>query len=412
LFELLQSLLVISVIPICETGIMTQLQSLNAKKKSKLASLILRGLCNLMNEKTITYYTHIYHFILVILQEFESMDQTTFVMALRLLSCFQKIGKYATEADDTHKGKLRTQLLLRFYSSNHSQSFYLIGQILPHICRNNAAMQDKFCAILFERLFDYSWEIRDSSLCIFHHLIQAPSNDIDATPIISKLLFQNQRESLQLIILKKLKDSSQFVRLTALSVLQTLFEKRLYNGDVRELFTSIAQVIEDSDFSVRKHALLVFKTWAMDGIFSPIDLIVYESFIAAFRSGMIKIENEFDFESMYYVLSLVKQLYKCPTVIADVWLKLILDTNIYDIIYECITNASVERSQILAIEIAQNILKYSYAGQFKEKLDKLQEEINTSNAEDEINYQKSKKDNVENDIVDFFTFNNESYDCY
>jgi hypothetical protein len=150
----------------------------------------------------------------------------------------------------------------------------------------------------------------------------------------------------------------------------------------------------------------------MDGIFSPIDLIVYESFIAAFRSGMIKIENEFDFESMYYVLSLVKQLYKCPTVIADVWLKLILDTNIYDIIYECITNASVERSQILAIEIAQNILKYSYAGQFKEKLDKLQEEINTSNAEDEINYQKSKKDNVENDIVDFFTFNNESYDCY
>jgi len=416
LFEDIQALLIISIVDIKDNDFVESLKSLNSRKKLKLINLLLKSLCDLIiDTKAAAHCSHIYHFLMAVLQEYEPLHSSVSVVVYRLLMHFLNIREYVVDAQNSHLKQLKEHMFTRFSSSNHATTFTLIGQCLPLMCHNDI---EQYCTVLTERLFDYSWEIRDSCLCILDHLIQTRNSHNQIEKIVQILLTSKwHNQYIQDIVVKKLSDSQQFVRLSAMTLLRTMLHNNLYTGDKMVAFTTSAQIIVDSEFSIRKSILKAFEHWSRDGILPSLDnLLSHQMFVTHMKAGVSKIFNEFDFESMYYVLVFAHQLCESNQTSSSSLIELIITTNIYDILYECVSNCSVDRTQKLAISISETLMdlyreRGAIPSQFLDKLNQLITETTTVVTQ-EVQENQLQGTSQLMDIVDFFKFDQESYDCY
>jgi hypothetical protein len=146
LFELLQALLVITIIQIQDEQIVNKIQSLSAKRKSKLLGLVLKSLCNIINEKTVMYCTgNIYQFLVTIVQEYELVYSGVYVMVLRVLISYENAlsNSKSGSSEGRFENEFRQQLFHRFNSSNSPTIVSLIGQALPKLCKESTELQTK-----------------------------------------------------------------------------------------------------------------------------------------------------------------------------------------------------------------------------------------------------------------------------
>jgi hypothetical protein len=186
-----------------------------------------------------------------------------------------------------------------------------------------------------------------------------------------------------------------------------MLEKGLYIGNVTDVFASVAGVISISDFDVRKRVFQCLEQWTVDGILSDFNkLLSHTQLVTTLSAGVDKIYNDFDFESSYYALSFAEQVAKnCADPVVRI--QFMLDTHLYNIIKDSVSNSSTPRNQKLACDIADLLLQ-NYPSQYNELMKSLEQDL-APNSDALIEHLDKPKDT---DIIDFLSFDTENYDCY